>query len=237
MSNKVFEYIKTIREDHEFTVLFDKNSNEHMQNFWVLFSSVWEPWTLDWIKNYSNKEKAFLDIGAWIGPTSLWASKFNKTVYSFEPDPVAFNHLKINVEKNTDNVLIYNSAVTDNQYEIDLFSRSGLGSSMSSVVAGEVFEGTVAGTPIKDILKLDDFGLIKIDIEGSERLIIDSFVENLIDPTPLIFSFHAPFYQNPEDVSYIAKKLSEKYSTFILENGSSISYQEIPGGLTTVLCL
>ena len=45
--------------------------------------------------------KIFIDIGAWIGPYTLIAASMGMKVYAFEPDKVAFQELKKNIELNS----------------------------------------------------------------------------------------------------------------------------------------
>lgn len=207
-------------------------------NFWSLFVSDWEPSTLGWIKELANPNKGFLDIGGWIGPTSLWASKFFRTVHSYEPDPVAFKYLELNVANNTNNVVLHNSAINSDGKEVSLFSRDGLGSSMTSMYTGKRSNETASGAKLSDALRKDDFGLIKVDIEGGERLIVDSLVEELSNnPINLIFSFHYDFFAKPrEDFEHTRDALKTVYSSFVLENGHEVEADDIPTGFVTVLC-
>lgn len=227
------------RNGFAFKTLNSKEPGLDYKNFWGLFVSSWEPYTLAWIQDYSNSDKSFLDIGAWVGPTSLWASKFFKSVHSFEPDPIAFRYLEENSYLNADTIYPYNCAVTSSGESANMFSRSGLGSSMTSMYTGDVLECTVDGLSLKKAIALDDFSLIKIDIEGGERLIIDSLVQEMSSkPTNLIFSFHYGFYANPqEDFDYIVDCLTQVYSTFLSENGTQIDLKNVHRGFSTVLCL
>lgn len=232
------KYIEFVKENFKFKVLNSSNTQWDSNNFWNLFIDSWEPFTLNWIKENSDVNKSFLDIGAWIGPTSLWASKFFKSVHAFEPDPIAYEHLAENLALNSSNVSCYNKAVNSNGQDIEIYSRGGLGSSMTSMYTGDVSAGVVNGFSIENAIGLDEFSLIKIDIEGGERLIIDSFCEIMSNnPINLIFSFHTPFYKDPEnDFNYIVNKLNNVYSSFTLENGTLISIKDIKNGFSTVFC-
>lgn len=225
------------REGIPFQVLIGDPSLNY-GNFWSLFIRDWEPMTLKWIKELSSPHKSFLDIGGWIGPTSLWASKFFRTVHSYEPDPVAFNYLKQNTANNANNIVLYNAAITADGNPVTLFSRGGLGSSMTSMYTGEESDAGATGIKFTNALSADTFGLIKIDIEGGERLIIDTLVEEMSkNPINLIFSFHYDFFANPEeDFEYTRNALKTVYSKFTLEDGREITADDIPKGFTTVLC-
>ena len=79
--------MKIQKEGFEFDVI------DH--EFWK--DEGWERFTYYCIKNFSNSNKTFIDIGAWIGPISLVASKLNKNCHSIEPDPTSFSQLKQNI--------------------------------------------------------------------------------------------------------------------------------------------
>lgn len=232
------QIIKIEREGIPFRVLNSVEPGLNYGHFWSLFVQGWEPMTLKWIRDLASLEKSFLDIGGWIGPTSIWASKFFKTVYAYEPDPVAFKYLEQNAIMNSDNIVAHNAAITADGEPVCLFSRGGLGSSMTSMYTGESTDAHSAGVKLLDTVRAADFGLIKIDIEGGERLIIDSLIEEMSkNPVHLIFSFHYDFFASPaEDFDYIRKKLTEAYSHFTLENGDEVSASNIPAGFITVLC-
>lgn len=232
------QYFDIDRDGFKFKVALDNpEENLNYVEFWNGFVSHWERFTLDWIKSYSNTSKSFLDIGAWIGPTSLWASNYFKSVYAFEPDPIAFKYLKLNSELNSNNIKFYNAAISNEKGNIPLFSRSGFGSSMTSMYTGDNSGVYAEAFSLEDAIQLDNFSLIKIDIEGGERLIIDKFCEMMeSNPIDTIFSFHHSFYADPDnDFNHIIKKLSTIYSSFILENGSNVDPFNIPFGFPTVL--
>jgi len=58
-----------------------------------------EPDTLDWISSFG-KNAIFLDIGANIGIYSIFAAKFTKKIYSFEPDALNYALLNLNIKDN-----------------------------------------------------------------------------------------------------------------------------------------
>ncbi len=238
MSNSDW-FMEIEREGHKFRVLTGKHPDPNYGNFWNLFVADWEPMTLKWIKELADPNKAFLDIGSWIGPTSLWASKFYKTVHSYEPDPTAFRFLEENVSMNANNISLCNAAITSDGNTVSLFSRSGLGSSMTSMYTGEDSGVSAKGVKFSDALNAADFALIKVDIEGGERLIIDKIVEELSgNPIPMIFSFHYDFFaSSDDDFEYIRDGLKKVYSKFVLDNGAEVTADKIPTGFTTVLCM
>ena len=61
------------------------------------FLSGWEKDTLRVIRSFASPSKVLIDVGAWIGPITLYGSKLYDRVVSFEPDPVALKYLKKNL--------------------------------------------------------------------------------------------------------------------------------------------
>ena len=83
---------------------FQPNENRDISNFsWYVNSLIhgeWEPETFEVFKRCANKEKIALDIGSWIGATSVALSKQFKHVYCLEPDFIALGALKNNLKTN-----------------------------------------------------------------------------------------------------------------------------------------
>ena len=69
------------------------------QEFWDNFNN-WENKDLDFVTEKAEKDKIFIDIGAWIGPYTLVAAKLCMKVFAFEPDKIAFEVLKKNIQLN-----------------------------------------------------------------------------------------------------------------------------------------
>ena len=72
---------------------------KNYQSFWSNFLN-WEQDDLNFVTEKGEQDKIFIDIGAWIGPYTLIAASMGMKVYAFEPDKVAFQELKKNIELN-----------------------------------------------------------------------------------------------------------------------------------------
>ncbi|MFM7445052.1 MAG: FkbM family methyltransferase, partial [Tabrizicola sp.] len=69
--------------------------------FWKRVNSgAWEPETYAIFDRHIDDRTLFLDIGAWIGSTSLYGAQLAQRCVAFEPDPVAFAELSRNVDQN-----------------------------------------------------------------------------------------------------------------------------------------
>ncbi len=73
-----------------FTVEDSKELHQDVgYNFWLEKYSSWEPGTFKVLDQYLSKDKDYLDIGAWVGPTAIYGSFISRKVVAVEPDPVA----------------------------------------------------------------------------------------------------------------------------------------------------
>lgn len=140
----------------------------------------WEADTFAFIRDACNPQTTFVDIGAWIGPMTLYASRYARQVISVEPDPVAFRDLSANVEENCSNVRLINAGVDSVEGHLTLYAPSGLGRSVTSSLKSEGAEEITV--PTLTFVQLDKFIddakalAIKLDIEGHEYKIIDDVI-------------------------------------------------------------
>lgn len=119
----------------------------------------------------------FLDVGAWVGPYSLLASRLvepSGRVYAIEPDPVARAALKRNMSQNdASNITVVPWAITEQKGMVDL-TPYVLGDSRTKVRPGH--EGQqVASVSLDEFCDTEDLvpSVIKIDVEGAEPRVLD----------------------------------------------------------------
>lgn len=140
-------------------------------------------------KDYIQKDKDVIDVGAAVGMYSYFFSQHGRNVYSFEAVPEVFRQLKTTVDANS-NINAINKGVgrdsgTATFYVDDKrLSNSG-------------FQDLVGGYPIEvEVVKLDDqfadvdidLGFLKVDTEGTELDVLNG-ANNLIEkhsPTCMI---------------------------------------------------
>ncbi|MGD9783929.1 MAG: FkbM family methyltransferase [Hyphomicrobiaceae bacterium] len=176
------------------TVRFDgtqflvERGNPHAQDFWRDERLAgWEPDTIAFINRTVTPGTWFLDVGAWIGPTALIASRRAERVIAFEPDPIAHAQIVANFAANGVAGEVHQAAIDKTSGKLDLFSVRGAGSSCTSVLdregAGESFSvPTMTLQQMAALVPPDKRIVTKIDIEGHEYNLADDIVAHFDDP-------------------------------------------------------
>lgn len=161
----------------------------------------WEPYTYTVFEKFLNSGSIYCDVGAWIGPTVIYAAKKCRQVICFEPDPVAYRYLCWNIELNDlKNVTSFNIALADTAAMQRMSSfRGNLGDSASSLLNGNA-EGrgalvqTMTWNAFLHLSKIDTIGFFKIDIEGGEFALLADLKDYLSSNKPVVYlSTHAPY--------------------------------------------
>ena len=103
-------YNITSKNNEKFLI---NNSIIENLNFWKNIYPTWEQDTFAVFDKYLKKDKVFIDIGAWIGTTSMYGSRKSKHVYSVEADSLSIKDLSQNLSDNciNNNFTIINKAV------------------------------------------------------------------------------------------------------------------------------
>ncbi len=169
--------------------------------FWEMMNrDKWEPETLTLIDQYVSEATTFLDIGAWIGPLSLYAAGSAGKVIAFEPDPKAFNGLRENLAANPSlkNVEPLHLFVGTSSGEITMGSRADGGDSQSSVLfgGGDNNAWQVKSIRLEDFLdnhRIDGPVFMKMDIEGAEYDLVPTLERVFDRHRPILFLSLHPF--------------------------------------------
>ena len=177
---------------------------KNYQIFWNDFLN-WEKDDLDFVTENGEQDKIFVDIGAWIGPYTLIAASMGMKVYAFEPDIVAFEELKKNIQLNNFKYSpeIFNFGLSNKETRAFLYSNTkNFGKSESGLINYKNQENTKKKQiQIKNFLnefekiKINDLNLkikfLKIDIEGGEFL-FEKDIYKLVNLNKLycILSYH-----------------------------------------------
>jgi len=178
------------------------NVSENNLVFWDKVNmNSWEKDTFTIFDTFIDENTVYFDIGAWIGPTVLYAAQLAKSAYAFEPDPVAFGILKENTGLNSTadwskRITLFNKAVAIEEGYMNLGSKSSGGDSLSSsLFADNATSWKVETVSIPGIIESNGLKnekmLFKIDIEGGEYSLISSLNKTLADHNSVLFlSFH-----------------------------------------------
>lgn len=147
--------------------------------FWAnAVAGRWEDETFRFLDAVADPQAVLVDVGAWIGPVSLYASPLMARVIALEPDPVAHGELAANIAANVANVEIWNAAVDLEPGELKLYAPQGFGNSeTSSIGEGEpLIVKTVTfadlDAAVGDATKM----VLKVDIEGHEYRVMDALI-------------------------------------------------------------
>jgi FkbM family methyltransferase len=176
--------------------------------FWSRVSAgTWEPETLALMDRLLTPGSRFVDIGAWIGPTSLYAAAKGAVVDAYECDPIALDRLKYNISLNPTlvrRIAVHEFAIGDSQQELQVWSGQ-LGNSETSVFANHEREGVLTACSESAVVRMRDAAqvfqecgyaqlpstLIKIDTEGAEFRIVPRLAEIIAGSRAVWYiSFH-----------------------------------------------
>jgi FkbM family methyltransferase len=184
-------------------VTFEVQINDAGEDrFWQKFETGrWERETLDVLDTYLGPETVFVDIGSWIGPTTLYAAALGCRVFCVEADPEALARLRANLELNprlADRIEIVDRALFPSPGEVRLASLRKPGDSMSSIVhdVGAAVWSVRTITPGELAERIAGAGryFLKIDIEGGEYASVPRAAALLRLPVAAVhLSFHPEF--------------------------------------------
>jgi FkbM family methyltransferase len=176
---------------------------------WVENGRYDREWNI--LKENLRPEHTFIDLGAWVGSHSLYASRIANRVIAVEPDPVAFDILARNVSGTE--IHAFKHAIGDTG-SVTLGSgflgasttraNPNAGGNMGPWEAGHQFdtESKTLRQFVEDH-KVSDPIFLKIDVEGSEEKIItdlDFFKER----RPSLYLELHPFWWRNEQATLSA---------------------------------
>jgi FkbM family methyltransferase len=175
---------------HSETPIFQKleSTNTYLFPEFVIardFASrgIYEKDIIEWARQFVRSDQVFVDVGAHVGTYALSFAPHVREVYAFECSPRTFNVLCGNIALRELDYKIkpFHSALGNTTGHIDYYIRSVDGGG-SGVVK---FKNDDSNASIKvPLAKLDSFdieniGLIKIDVEGFEKQVLEGAVETL----------------------------------------------------------
>jgi len=139
-------------------------------------NGLFESNLIDWTKQFCNKNKNFLDIGAHSGTYSISLSEYCNHVYSFEPQKMTYYSLCGSVAlSNLNNITCINIGLGSPEQvgtqTLNIVSNDGGGSSLFSnntnVLATELIQINTL-----DSFNIENIGFIKMDVEDNEIFVL-----------------------------------------------------------------
>ena len=165
----------------------------------------WEPASFGVLDRMLTADSTFLDVGAWIGPLTLYAANLAQQCHAVEPDSRARAGLLANVARNprlAGQIHVHPEAVWDVNGEAQMgnITSDVGGDSMSSLLFGTAANSwAVECVTLESLISgIDMPSLVKIDIEGAEVEVLNGsrdYLEQL--HPPLFLSVHGRFWSDP----------------------------------------
>ncbi|MFC7357410.1 FkbM family methyltransferase [Jejudonia soesokkakensis] len=164
--------------------------------------------------DFDTRKHVILDIGANIGNHTLQFSKHFKKVFSFEPNPLVFEVLKLNT-RNLSNVILHPFGLSNTSQILNLqVPEDNIGG--GGITTKEDDSTQKIKVKRGDDVIFEDFSIMKIDIEGHELEAIIGF-ENAIKKQKPIICFE--FINNSNKALKLIEKLKNLgYSNFYMTN-------------------
>ena len=203
----------------------------------------WEPNTFHIFNHYKNSEGIYIDIGAWIGPTDIYCANIYKKVIAIEPDPVALEELKKNISvNNLNNISVIEKGLSSENGITQFGGNGSLGNSESTLLISNKeeylsYEGRQHIHNHNEIVEIEtitieklieqqnidpqNISLIKMDIEGGEKIVVPSLVNFLNTYKPVFYiSLHRCFLKE-SDIDQIIDILFNIYDKcyYFSDNG------------------
>ena len=178
-----------------------------------------EPWMIDILKIVLPIEnKKFIDVGVNIGQTLLKLKSVSSEIdyIGFEPNPICVNYAaKLINENNFDNTLIIPSGISDKNEMgvLNFFSQSETDSAASMIEDFRPDQKTFKKEfiplfnldSLKNKINLDSISILKIDVEGAELEVLNSFKKEIEEKKPIILIEILPVY-NAQNVRRIERQ-------------------------------
>jgi hypothetical protein len=165
IKNTILKYIETnyvkVYKNNE--MFFIQNKDNTNIDFWTNKYLSWKQEFFDIFDKYMDINKIFIDIGAWIGTNSLYASRKSKHVYCIESDKQSFEDLTTNMKANCfNNYTLINKTICN----IDKFMQD--------------FN-----------ININEISFIKVDIKGEEEnILLDLYNIHKKHNIPLYLNFY-----------------------------------------------
>ena len=199
------EIIKIEFKKNEYFV----RTNEHDLD--VLISNLDKEF--EFLKNINlSEDQLIIDAGAYIGTSSIRLSQLFKKnkIIAIEPFKENYDIMLKNIEK-YENVIPLNSALVSSDYTDEVFLYKSKTGAWGNNILKDTFDDRNIDI-IKKVNKIDlkslinkykkKISILKLDIEGSEKMIFENDVNILNDIDIIIVELHKKIYQDIEKIFF-----------------------------------
>jgi len=210
-SSKIIGYIdENYIKIHKNGVMFHIQKGDPNFNFWENIYSTWEQDTFQIFDRFLDVNKVFIDIGAWIGTTCIYAARKSKHIYAIDADIESYTFLETNCKNNCNNYTTVNKAI----YAVDdrdivfgknlYIENSKLNDSTSHIYINKTSDKCyyIRSIRLQTLIETyhisyNEISLIKVDIEGGEEFILNDLHDiysryNI----PMYISFHYSWWKD-----------------------------------------
>ncbi len=208
-----------------------------------------EPWMIQVLKIVLQIDsKRFVDVGVNIGQTLLKLRSVSEAIpyIGFEPNPICVNYTNTLVDINSlKNVALIPIGISnENKVGKLVFFSEGKSDSSASIIENfrphqKIFKKEFIPLfnlkSIKSVIGDEPFSVLKIDVEGAELEVIQSFIEDIKSYAPIILIEILPAYseKNTErinrqnEIQSILIDLNYSMFRVIKNNEALVSFEEI----------
>ncbi len=165
------------------------------------FLGVGEMGTLKILEDFLKDGDFFIDIGAYVGFFSIFASKLvgeAGKVFAFEPNPLSFDVLRKNLKLNgCKNAEAFNIAIGGDDNLAILVQPKNKTPSETSFMESRGRKFRVRVRRLDDVIPKDTFKLVrmvKIDVEGWENEVLKGMRESLKMHRPIMVVENGPMF-------------------------------------------
>ena len=208
----------------------------------ILFTGTWEPGLARHIASSLRQGDVFVDIGANVGHHTLVAAKAvgaSGRVFAFEASPFIHTKLSHNISLNGfDNVVALQAAVANGPGKLNLWQAPAHNLGHSTTLATMASDEHMALEAVVDADSLDRLvphdklfaaRLIKIDVEGAERHVLEplgSMMSRFSFDTEWLVELAPEFGSTGRaDVAWICKFFRENgYTAYVMPNSYDIAF-------------
>jgi FkbM family methyltransferase len=194
-------------------ILPKNNINYYIDN------GLFEKNLIEWCKQFCNKDKNILDIGAHSGTYTISLADYCKHVYSFEPQKMTYYSLCGGVAlSNITNVTCINVGLGSEEQvgikNLNIISLDGGGSTLHNDNNNTILKIEEIEIRTLDSFNIDNIGFIKIDVEDNELQVL-MYSQNTLKKSnyPTIL-----FEMNNENINLINFLQSLKYDIIKINN-------------------